>query len=115
MWWNYRINLNWKSKVNDFKNEISQKIENCESREKNFENRSLKEIKKYASLYAQDPPKNNFGNHQKNTGVYLWLKGYEPVRFLGAGCSGVAWLCKKGGEEIVVKVTCNRKIGPIKI
>ncbi len=64
---------------------------------------------------AKDPANVKLGKHQKNTGVYLWAMDYEVEKFLGAGANGVVWLCKNGGKELVVKVTCNPRIGPFRI
>lgn len=108
-----------KKKVEALKNNIDAEMkfltQGNQSREEVFKGQSLKEIKRFAPSCALDPSKNHLGNHQKDTGVYLWLKGYDPIKFLGAGCYGVAWLCKKGGEQVVIKVTCDKKIGPIRI
>ena len=108
-----------KKKVQALKNNIDVEMkfltQGNKSREEVFKGHSLKEIKRFAPSCALDPSKNRLGNHQKNTGVYLWLKGYDPIKFLGAGCYGVAWLCEKGGKQVVIKVTCDKKIGPIRI
>ncbi len=56
-------------------------------------------------------------SHQKNTGIYLWVHGYEPLRCVGVGSNGVVWICKNSANgEFVVKVTCDSKMfGLIKV
>lgn len=108
-----------KKKVKALKNNIDAEMkfltQGNQSREEVFKGQSLKEIKRFAPSCARDPSKNRLGSHQKDTGVYLWLKGYDPLRFLASGRHGVTWLCEKDGKQVVIKVTCDKKIGPIKI
>lgn len=67
----------------------------CEYKNLGIDNsEDLSEISKSAPKEAQDP--SNIGSRvTKNTGVYLWAKGYDVVEFLGAGSFGVVWKCKK--------------------
>lgn len=50
------------------------------------------------------------GDHQKNTGIYLFKYGYYPMKCLGVGANGVVWQCvDKIGREIAAKVTCDKR------
>ncbi|MCL2313306.1 MAG: hypothetical protein FWC41_12685 [Firmicutes bacterium] len=55
---------------------------------------------------VKDPKDKSFRSHQKNTGIYLWKKGYNPKKFLGKGQQGVVWECDDGKA---VKVTTDNK------
>lgn len=68
-------------------------------------------LKNIAPESVRDPIDKKLKKHLKDTGVYLWKNGYNPTKFLGAGCNGVVWQC---GDK-AVKVTCNRKLGPFTI
>ena len=48
----------------------------------------------------------------KDTGVYLWKRGYTVKRFLGAGGFGVVWECTdENGTDIAVKVVKKGESG----
>ncbi len=68
-------------------------------------------LKKLVPKSALDPEGVKLRSYLRNTGIYLWLRGYNPTKFLGAGCNGVVWQC----EDKAVKVTCNRTLGPFTI
>lgn len=68
----------------------------------------LQELAKKAPTQAQDPV--NYLLPVKNSGVYLWAKGYEVTKFLGAGGFGVVWEYKKNnGNFGALKVVSNAK------
>lgn len=56
---------------------------------------------------VSEEKRKKLGKHMKNTGVYLWKKGYNPEKLLGIGANGVVWKCKKGSGYKAVKVTCD--------
>lgn len=45
--------------------------------------------------------------YKKNTSQRLMNNGFEVVRFLGDGGSGIVWECIKGGKRYVATVMCN--------
>lgn len=51
----------------------------------------LQKLATEAPLAAQDPK--DVAVPLRNTGVYLWAKGYDVQYFLGAGGFGVVWAC----------------------
>ncbi len=111
--------------------ELSEEIERASKYKKEFEElkkrmetdtklrskfSDLNSAIRYVPSCARDPSDVKLGKHQKNTGVFLWYNGYNPIEFLGKGANGVVWKCtKKDGKEFVAKVTCNQKFGPFKV
>ena len=55
---------------------------------------------KYIPLKVRDPSHLTFDDNMKNTGIYLWLKGYNVEKYLGRGTFGVVW--KVGNKAVKV-------------
>ena len=86
----------------DFLKKLTQNVKNffssqrknrrSQNRELTIDSMSkLDKLKKKAPKEALDPP----GEYLpcKNSGIYLWAKGYDVVDFLGAGGFGTVWKC----------------------
>lgn len=58
---------------------------------------------------VSEDKRKKLGSHMKNTGIYLWKKGYNPEKLLGIGANGVVWRCKESESKRckAVKVTCD--------
>ncbi len=84
------------SSDNKIKSDIVKKI--LSDRMKDY----LEKKSKHIAEYYLDP----YPLDKKNTGVYLFEKGYIVEGFLGAGSGGIVWKCRgKGrGKSIAVKV-----------
>lgn len=61
---------------------------------------SSQESMKNVPNAARDPSNLTFGDNMKNTGIYLWLKGYNVEKYLGRGTFGVVW--KVGNKAVKV-------------
>lgn len=85
---------------------------NKDKRKEFLKDISINTLIKIAPKSVLDPADKQLGDHQKNTGVYLWQHGYMPEKLLGIGYNGVVWKCSNGKA---VKVTCNRSVGAVNI
>lgn len=78
----------------------------CQMRIENVRKLPLNEVvnseenMKYIPLKVRDPSHLTFDDNMKNTGIYLWLKGYNIEKYLGRGTFGVVW--KVGNKAVKV-------------
>lgn len=101
--------------VNNFYNNFEEGIKSKGNKRKELlAGIPLKNLVEHAPIKAKDSTYSelkNIGNSKKNTGIYLWKEGFDPVRFLGKGANGVVWECE---NNKALKVTCNSSFGPVK-